>query len=275
MNTDHYYTTRNIHKTYQNYATSGLVKNGAYAIVSEGIVSSSPDIDTGIKLLTLSAKKTLLLLNGGDFSYDLFGKVTIRNLEHISDNIPLDPHSLDATLLTTWVKGNEAKSYFYGDGVFIHKSATTLRMTHVSFEPGPDDKTCPAYLSYYLDKVRFKEYDDIQISKRIFDVSIYIEGQTPTLDSIESEEFVRPFDPVVIKTIVDPGDIIAVCSNGVNSFRRSDSNIIEWQDIVNELVGFRSFENVFVQQRLNTLKELWKKEGITFYDDISMAAIHI
>jgi hypothetical protein len=272
MNTDHYYTIGNTHKICQDYAVSGVVRNGAYAMVSDGC-SSSPDVDTGARLLALSAKKTLLLLNGGDMNYDLFGKVTIRNLEHIGDNIPMDPHALDATLLATWVRGNEAKAYLYGDGVFVHKSSTTLRMIHVSFEPGPDDKTCPAYLSYYLDKVRLREYEDIQISKRIFDVSIYIGGQTPPLDAIEIEEFVKPFAPAIINVIVEPGDIVAVCSDGVNSFRESDSSVIEWQGCVNEFVGFKSLEGVFVQRRLAALKRQWMKEQVSHYDDIAMAAI--
>jgi hypothetical protein len=272
MNANHHFEIGNTHHVCEDYATSGTVRNGAYAIVCDGC-SSSPDVDFGARALALSAKRTLLLLNGGEMNYDLFGKVTIRNLEHIGDNIPLDPKALDATLLAAWVKENQFKAHLYGDGVFVHKSRTTLRMVHVSFEPGPDDKTCPAYLSYYLDKVRLKEYEDIQISKRVFDVSIYIGGQTPTLDAIEVEEFVKPFDPVLIKGIVEPGDVVAVISDGVNSFRRSDSSVIEWQDCVNEFVGFKSLEGIFVQRRLSALKRQWMKEQTGHYDDISMAAI--
>lgn len=272
MNTDHHFEIGNTHSVCEDYATSGVVKNGAYAIVCDGC-SSSPDVDFGARALALSAKRTLLLLNGGDMNYDLFGKVTIRNLEHIGDNIPLDPRALDATLLATWIKDRDLKAYLYGDGVFVHKSATTLRMVHVSFEPSPDDKTCPAYLSYYLDKVRLKEYESIQISKRIFDMSIYIGGQTPSLDAIESEEFVKPFDPVVIRALVDPGDIVGIMSDGVNTFKNGDSSEIDWRDVVNEFVGFKSLEGVFVQRRLAALKRRYTKEQVGHYDDISMAAI--
>jgi hypothetical protein len=272
MNANHHFEIGNTHSVCEDYATSGTVRNGAYAIVCDGC-SSSPDVDFGARALALSAKRTLLLLNGGDMNYDLFGKVTIRNLEHIGDNIPLDPHALDATLLATWVKDEGFKAHLYGDGVFVHKTATTLRMVHVSFEPGPDDKTCPAYLSYYLDKVRLKEYEDIQISKRVFDVSIYIGGEAPSMEAIEVEEFVKPFDPVLIKGIAAPGDVLAVITDGVNSFRGSDSSVIGWQDCVNEFVSFKSFEGVFVQRRLSAMKRQWTKEQVGHYDDISMAAI--
>ncbi len=274
MNANHHFQIGNTHHVCEDYATSGVVKNGAYAIVCDGC-SSSPDVDFGARALALSAKRTLLLINGSEMNYDLFGKVTIRNLEHIGDNIPLDPKALDATLRAAWVKGNEFKAHLYGDGVFVHKSRTTLRMVHVSFEPGPDDKTCPAYLSYYLDKVRLKEYEDIQISKRVFDVSIYIGGQNPPLDAIEVEEFVKPFDPVLIKGIAEPGDIIAVMSDGVNSFKTGDGSEMGWNDVVNEFVDFKTTTGVFVQRRLGFLMRQWAKEQITHYDDIGMAAIEV
>lgn len=275
MNANHHFEIGNTHSVCQDYAMSGVVKNGGYAIVCDGC-SGSPDVDFGARALALSAKRTLLLINGGEMNYDLFGKVTIRNLEHIGDNIPLDPRALDSTLLATWVKGNELKAYLYGDGVFVHKSATTLRMVHVSFEPdSADNKTKPAYLSYYLDKVRLKEYEDIQVSKRVFDVSIYIGGQTPSLDAIEAEEFVKPFDPVVIKTLAEPGDIVAVMSDGVNSFRQGDGSEMGWNDVVNEFVGFKTTTGVFVQRRLGFLMRQWAKEQISHYDDIGMAAIEV
>ena len=274
MNTDHYYTIGNTHSECQDYATGGVVRSGSYAIVSDGC-SSSPDVDIGARLLALSARRTLLLLNGGDMNYDLFGKVTIRNLQHIGDILPLNPRALDATLLAAWVKGDEAKAYLYGDGLFVHKSSTILRMVHVSFEPTPDNKTCPAYLSYYLDKVRLNDYQDIQISKRVFDISIYIGGQNPPLDSIEVEEFVKPFDPVVLNFLVNKGDIIAVISDGVNSFKRGDGSDMDWKDMANEFVDFKTTPGVFVRRKMNFLKHQWAKEQISHYDDISMAAIAV
>ena len=56
MNADHYYTIGNSHSVCQDYAISGLVENGAYAILSDGC-SSSPDVDVGARMLSLSAKE--------------------------------------------------------------------------------------------------------------------------------------------------------------------------------------------------------------------------
>jgi hypothetical protein len=241
MNSDHQFYIGHDHKICQDYALSGVTQDGAYAIVSDGC-SSSPDVDVGARLLALSAKRTLGV-GGADMNYDLFGKVTIRNLEHIGDIVPLHPHSLDATLLAAWVKGKDFTAHMYGDGVFFHKSATALRIVHVEFESNK-----PAYLSYHLDKVRLKEYEDTVFgSKRIIDISLYRAGGEPR-DVIETENYVKPFDPVSFAGIVDTDDIIGVISDGTNSFRKSDGSEIHWNEIIKELIDFKTTPGVFVQR---------------------------
>jgi hypothetical protein len=271
MNADHYFAIGNGHVICEDYALSGVVENGAFAIVCDGC-SASPDVDFGARALALSAKRTLSV--GGDaMNYDLFGKVTIRNLEHIGDTVPLNPHSLDATLLVAWVKDKNFTVQMYGDGVFFHKSATNLRMVHVDFEGN-----CPAYLSYYLDKLRLKEYEDTVLgSKRMLDISLYIGGtpETQSNEAIENETYMKPFEPVTIKGLADTGDIIGIISDGVNSFTRGDGSTIPWESITRDFIDFKTTPGVFVQRRLSFLKRQWFKNQITHYDDISMASIVI
>ena len=269
MNADHYFSIGHGHIICEDYAISQVIDNGAFAILCDGC-SDSPDVDFGARALALSAKRTLMI-GGSDMNYDLFGKITIRNLEHIGDTIPLDPHSLDATLLATWVKGKEFTTYMYGDGVFFHKTPTTLRIVYVDFE----DNT-PAYLSYYLDKIRFTDYGSTVLgSKHTLDKSYYIGGETKpnSKDVIETENFIKPFDPVTIRGLVSEGDIIGVISDGIKSFSQADGMEIPWEYIVLDFVGFRTTPGVFVQRRLSFLKRQWIKNNISFSDDISMAAI--
>jgi hypothetical protein len=271
MNADAYFSIGNGHTNCEDYAIAGTVENGAYAIISDGC-SSSPDVDVGARLLTLSAKRTLMI-GGSDMSYDLFGKVTIHNLDHIGDTVPLHPHSLDATLLVVMVKDKNFTVHMYGDGVFFHKTATNLRMVHVDFEGN-----CPAYLSYHLDKLRLKDYETTVLgSKRMLDISLYTGGtpDTQSNEAIENETFMKPFEPVTIKGLADTGDIIAVCSDGVNSFSCGDGSVIPWESITREFIDFKTTPGVFVQRRLSFLKRQWFKNQITHYDDISMAAIVI
>ena len=265
MNADHQFYIGHDHKICQDYSISHANETSAFAIVCDGC-SSSPDVDFGARALALSAKRTLGI-GGADMTYDLFGKVTIRNLDHIGDTIPLHPQSLDATLLVTWVKDKDFTAHMYGDGVFFHKTATTLRIIHVEFESNK-----PAYLSYYLDKVRLKEYEDtVMESKRILDISLYL-GDSDR-DSIEVETFVKPFGPVTFKGLVEEGDIIAVCSDGINSFKKGGTEEISWSVMAREFIDYKTTPGVFVQRRLSWLKRQWVKEQISHYDDISMAAI--
>jgi hypothetical protein len=248
------------------------VENGAYAIISDGC-SSSPDVDVGSSLLALSAKRTLMI-GGAEMNYDLFGKVTIRNLEHIGDTIPLDPQALDATLLAMWIKGKNFTAHMYGDGIFVHKAATTLRIVRVDFEPNGDNKPWPAYLSYYLDKLRLKEYEEKAVgTKHVLDVSLYLTPEGPPKDAIEVENYMNPFDAVTITGLADEGDILAISSDGINSFRKGDGSDIHWSKLAREFVDYKTTPGVFVQRRMSWLKRLWAKELISHYDDVSIAAI--
>lgn len=268
MNADHQFYIGHDHKVCQDYAMSHANGNGAFAIVCDGC-SASPDVDFGARALALSAKRTLGI-GGADMNYDLFGKVTIRNLEHIGDLIPLHPHALDATLLATWVRGKNFTAHMYGDGVFFHKTATTLRIVHVEFESNK-----PAYLSYHLDKIRLKEYEDTVLeSKRILDVSLYL-GAEGARDAIEVETFVKPFEPVTFNGLVEEGDIIGVASDGINSFKKAGAEELPWSVMVRDFVDFKTTPGVFVQRRLQWLKRQWTKDLISHYDDISMAAIAV
>ncbi len=268
MNADHALFIGNTHSICQDYALSGVVDNGAYAIVCDGC-SQSPEVDFGARALAFSAKRTLGL--GTDMKCDLFGKITIDNLKNLGDIFPLNPRALDATLLITFIKGSMFRTHMFGDGVFFHQTATTLRVIHVEYE---DNK--PAYLSYYLDKVRMKDYEDTVFgSKHITDISLYkpTSSELPSDNSSDSEDYVKNFEPTTISGLVSTGDVIGVCSDGIHSFRRGDSSDIKWQEMVDEFIDFKSTNGVFVQRRLTFLKRQWAKNNITHYDDISMAAI--
>ena len=271
MNTDHYFAIGHGHTICEDFALSGMAENGGYVILSDGC-SSSPNVDIGARLLALSAQRTISI-GGNTMNYDLFGKVTIHNLEHIGDTIPLHPLSLDATLLVAWVKDKNFTVHMFGDGIFFHKSHTNIRIVHVDFE-----NNHPAYLSYYLDKLRLKEYEDKDFgSKHVVDISIYTNGtsEKKSNDRLETESYIKPFEPVTIKGLVDEGEIIGVCSDGVNSFSQSDGLTIPWESMIKEFIDFKTTPGVFVQRRLSFLKRQWIKNQTSHYDDISMAAICI
>lgn len=271
MNVNHNYLKGKGHTTCQDYAMSSLVGGdslNAFAIVADGC-SSSPDSDFGARALTLSAVRTLSI-GGINMAADLFGKITIDNLKNLGDNLPLHPFALDATLLVSWVSGENFGVNIYGDGVFFHRSATMLRMVKVEFE-----ENAPSYLSYYLDKVRLKDYTAaIKTGKTVTDVSIYIPGGGKAEDNVRMVQTkYKLFEPVVIRGLVHENEIIGVMTDGVNSFKHNNSSNIGWMDVVSECIDFKTTPGVFVERRLGFLTRRWAKEQINHFDDLSLAAI--
>jgi hypothetical protein len=267
MNADHAFYIGNTHAICQDYALSGTVENGAYAIVCDGC-SQSPDVDFGARALALSAKRTLMI-GGADMSADIFGKITIDNIKTIEDYFPLNARALDATLLVAFVRENYFKVHMFGDGLFFHKSPESLRLIHVDYESNH-----PAYLSYYLDKLRQKHYEDTVFgSKHIWDITLFREDSSEMRDSVELEDYTKPFVPTTYEGIVKPGDIIGVVSDGINSFKRGSVSEIGWNTMIQEFIDIKSKQGVFVQRRLGFLKRQWAKNLIGHSDDISMASI--
>lgn len=271
MNADHAFFIGNTHTVCQDYAMSDVVEGGAYAILCDGC-SSSPDVDFGARALAFSAKRTLTK-GGTDFTPELFGQVTIDNLRDIGKMFTIHPQALDATLLVAWIKDKQFKVHMFGDGVFFHKTSTTLRIVHVDYEPNGEGKVCPAYLSYYLEDDRKRNYDNAnKVSKHIRDVSLYLAGGDR--DAIEVEDYIKPFDPVSFSGIVDNDDVIGICSDGINTFKKGDGTPIDWATQIREFIDFKTTTGVFVQRHLGFLtKKTWKKNLITHDDDISMATI--
>ena len=83
-----------------------------------------------------------------------------------------------------------------------------------------------------------------------------------------------PFIPVFFENTVEEGDIIAVVSDGINSFRNENGNI-SYIDLVDEFIGFKNTIGEFAKRRINAFKRKCLKENITHSDDISIATIII
>lgn len=261
MNADSDFQIGHDHLVCQDYSTACAGNEVAYAILSDGC-SASPDVDIGARVLTLSAKRAMVLTGSGvDYDYAKFGEICIRNAGRIFDVLPhLHPQALDATLLVTWVKGNDMTAYVYGDGVFFHKSQTGLYALRVELDTG-----APDYLSYTLDPARKGQYDAIGGTKK---VEIQDENGKGYFEY-------KPFSPVIVTRKVQAGDIVAVCSDGINSFRRADNSPIAWLDLAEEFIGYKNFTGVFVKRRFAAFKKKCIKERWTHSDDISVASIVI
>jgi hypothetical protein len=269
MNSDSDYQIGKDHVVCEDYALSGVGEGGesAFAIVCDGC-SASNDVDFGARALALSAREVLIKNKNDDYftggiSYDSFGLSSIETAAQIFNVFPtLNRQTLDATLLIAWVKNNKLTAYMYGDGVLFRKTKDIVHTLHLELEPG-----APDYLSYRLDTGRRQSYDSENVVKHRNDEFRDKDGAKgyPTE--------MKPFEPVVIECDVNPGDIIVVGSDGINSFRKSDGTSIPWNELVDEYIGYKNFAGEFVKRRMGAFKRKCLKEGITHFDDVSVATI--
>lgn len=260
MNTNSTYTIGKEHIVCEDYALSDRFLTTGYAVVCDGC-SASPEVDFGARAIAMSAKR---MIRWGETVNDAkeFGESVIRNAKRVFDVFPyLHTQALDATLLVAMVNDKKLTAYMYGDGVLVHRSKTGITTVHIALTSG-----APDYLAYHLDPLRKNAYDAIEDNKK--QVASTINGKTIQVD-------IKPLEPYVLNCEVAEGDVVAVISDGINSFRKSDSTPIPYSDLIEEFTGFKTFEGEFVLRRISAFKRKCLKEGITHSDDISIAAIHV
>lgn len=265
MNSNSTFQIGKDHIVCEDYALAYTGPNISYAIVSDGC-SASPEVDFGARCLAMSAKRELRL-NPDLHAFD--GRKAIANAQRVIDVFPyLSPQFLDATLLVAAVNPlakNHTMVYMYGDGVMVHRRKTGVVAVHLQLSSG-----APDYLSYHLDPMRRQGYDKLE--DNIKQVTILTEKGE--LSTSRTGDY-GPFDPFLWDTNAEAGDVIAVISDGINSFRKMNNDPIPWNELIDEFTAYKTFEGEFVLRRIAAFKRKCLKEGITHSDDISVASIVI
>lgn len=269
MNADATYQIGKDHKICEDYALAEVKAGLGYAIVCDGC-SASPDVDFGARILAMAAKNVLLRVDPNNVHSDVdnFGMAAIQKANQIFETIPhLHPQALDATLLAAWVYDGKMTAVMYGDGVFIHRRngvlGSEIEFTSIHLSSG-----APDYLSYFLDTRRKKLYLDMEGNvKELF-------SSFPMTEAlVEPETRGKIFEPLIIQKSVSKGDVIAVCSDGINTFRKPDNTPLSLSEMVEEFTGFKTTEGEFVHRRIAAMKRKHVKDLVTHGDDISIAAI--
>ena len=76
----------------------------------------------------------------------------------------------------------------------------------------------------------------------------------------------------------DEYDVVAVMSDGVQSFRRKVGNVFESVpafEVVAEMMAFKGLAGQFVVRRMKAFLKQVAANGGHWDDDVSMAAIHV
>jgi serine/threonine protein phosphatase PrpC len=270
MNADHDFKIGKNHIVCQDYALSGVRDDFAYAIVCDGC-SASDDVDIGSRLIAMSARDAIMASEksmadfDGTFDYEDLAKEIIHRAKSACCIFrTMHLRCLDSTLMMAAIKGNLLRACIYGDGVFVHKSLTGRTHTiHIDFT-----NNAPSYPSYYLDPVRQKQYLEAGGKKNV----VHNFVGYPVTNGIIEKTF-DPFEPVTVSVIVEPGDSISLISDGINSFRCSNNDPIEWSTLVDEFTGYKNTSGVFAQRRMTAFKRKCQTDLMTHSDDISIASI--
>lgn len=262
MNTDHYFAIGQTHEVCEDYALSGVTNGVGYAIVCDGC-SSSEGVDFGARALAYTARlfitaHTDIFFTG---SPDEIGKLIIDRAKMLTE-FGISRRALDATLVVAAVRGDTLRICLWGDGVAAIRRPSGSSAYHVDYE-----SNAPYYLSYGLDPARQLAYrDEFNLPKK---VTFYVTGNPPMRNEVlndywASSEFSHK---------VAAGDIVAVTSDGINTFRKPDTELLPWEAMLDEFTGFKNTNGTFVTRRMKFFQRHCAKELITHDDDISVAAI--
>lgn len=291
MNADSFFVTGHTHTVCQDYAEAGRTRapphpmpddmgsfQYMYAIVSDGC-STSPNTDFGSRFLVREAVSELTSRGSTRAPRIEPFRIAERAEAHL-DRLGLSGRALDATLLTVHEQGAALFAQVWGDGVVAARRRDgTLDIFQVEYPKG-----APLYLNYWNNYERLKgfllEFGSHRkvtqllpdgISELLMDTSHRLDrvGDLYCDERCGSCEFPFPQEAY---------DVVAVMSDGVQSFRRRKGNGFEpvpVQEVVAKMMAFKNYTGEFVVRRMKAFLKQATADGWHWDDDVSMAAIHV
>lgn len=303
MNADSAFQIGSTHAVCQDYAVAGdyaaavsrgevtRASCGPYAILSDGC-SSSPDTDTGARLLVKAAERLLREACGptADCLAVLHTEAARLALSW-AELLGLAPQSVDATLLTAHLCGDELIVGCSGDGVVcLQTTDGALDVYSVSYPAG-----FPVYPAYAHQPARLRTLVEAgRERKEVARLRADACGERLRADSIE--ERLRLADESdggalteVFAVAADGYEFASLFSDGVHSFfqtaradaasRNADaasrSEAVPFESVLPELVSFKNTRGAFVGRRMKGFLKDCHRKGWRHADDLALAALHL
>jgi hypothetical protein len=282
MNADSVFRIGAAHAVCQDYALTRpgrarvrVAEPGPFAILCDGC-SSSPDTDTGARLLANAAEQ-LLTSSGAPSACEMPGlhlEAARRALEW-AEMLGLPPQAVDATLLTAHLGGDDLIVACTGDGVVCLRSrGGALDAFSISFPSG-----YPLYPAYAQQAGRLITLLD---GGRAVKEVKHFRSASPAepllvTDARGSESLTEVF-------AVPAGDYAyaALFSDGIHSFyatRQMETGrpveAVPFDEVLRELVSFKSTQGSFVGRRTGRFLKDCQARGWQHADDLAVAALHI
>ncbi len=293
MNTDCSFKIGKSHLICEDYALNLKMGTRFGVVLSDGC-SSSDFADVGARIWCNLVKQNLFhnriqkrrisAENGepyftGDYPLlvDAINKKTLFDeADEIADRLHV---SLDATLIFAIAQKDEIIVEMYGDGVIaVGEPNGEISVFSIDYS-----KNCPFYPSYMtLGGHNFSEWQRIKGNKKETNWYLLPEGADPYNPRPWVTQSINDYNADVFRIPIRNAKFVAIMSDGVKSFFKSVktetsvSNVaVPWQEVVFELLSFKSFIGKFVERRVNKFLKKCQKEDIHHEDDISIGVIHL
>ena len=228
-------------------------------VLSDGC-SSSPDTDIGARLLVKALDQRLSRAT----EIEQLHKESARIALGWANMLGLPAQSVDATLLSVHVEGDNLIIACSGDGVIILESQTGVLDVYAISSPSG----YPFYPSYVHQPERLNEL----IANDRCTKHVKHGERITTSDSLT----------IAFKFKVTDYKYAAVASDGINSFFRTHQAVngkrvepLSLPDVLNEFWSFKNSHGAFVERRMKRFKKDTQPKGWQHADDLAMGVIHL
>lgn len=280
MNADIAFVMGSTHAVCQDYAAAGACAAAApaggagspprpYVTLSDGC-SSSPDTDTGARLLVKAAER-LLRESGGAHADGLAGlhAEAARLALSWAELLGLRPQAVDATLLTAHLDGDELVVGCSGDGVVCLQTADgALDAYVVSYPAG-----YPVYPAYAHQPARLRTLADAgRARKEVTRLRANSAGERLRTERVSGGGALTE----VFAVNAAGYRFAALLSDGVQSFLHpARAEAVPLESVLPELVSFKNTRGAFVGRRMNGFLKDCQQKGWRHGDDLSLAALYL
>ena len=257
MNTDATINIGSTHTLCQDY----VIARTGHVILADGC-SSSPDTDIGARLLVKALDQSLK--KPADIE-DLH-KEAARVALDWANMLTLPPESVDATLMSIHISGDDLIVACSGDGVIMLESQTGALDVYVISSPSG----YPFYPSYVHQPERLAEL-------------VTNNRHTKTIKDLRSTNVTTSGSlTVTFKLNVADYKYAAVASDGINSFfhtqpatngKRVES--IGLPEVLDEFWSFKNSHGAFVERRMKRFRKDTYARGWQHADDLAIGVIHL
>jgi Protein phosphatase 2C len=282
MNADSTFIIGSTHSICQDYAVAshrwamrhhGLSEQESpYVILSDGC-SSSPDTDIGARLLVKAANQIFGLCDGSDLGK--LHKESARLALRWAKLVGVPAQSVDATLMSAHLIGDELIIGCSGDGVIVQESRQGILEVHAISCPSG----YPFYPSYAHQPDRLDELlsnDRSNKELRHFR-RVTADERLRLIDTSTSDSVTQVF-----RLKASDLKYVGIASDGIYSFfsvqestdgRRTDA--VPMIDILEDVWSFKTPRGAFVERRMKRFRKDCQVKGWYHADDLAIGVIHL